>query len=187
MFDRTTALIHQTVDDIKKISFYVNLVSQIIYIAYLVYAVVWTPKYLPLNIVLLVLSVAFFVLFLLFRYKGDLIPKRVKGRITDAFKIARRAVQLVVIVTSLVAIYNTQPSVVTLQMLFSLASALTFVLNVIIDLIVHVVSARFALFELAIKADVNDFLDTKAGKVVSFFGKKILGKNKDKEEELVEN
>lgn len=179
MFDRTTAFFKQTADDVKRMSTWMNIISQMIYITYLCYAVFTGARYLPLNIVLLALSTIYFVLHIIFCIKGESASKKVKKRVRDGFLASRRLIQLVIVSTSLITIYRDQVNVVTIPVLFSIVSALTFVLNVIIDVLSRLISAKFAELGVLIKADFNDVMDTKIGKLVNF-GINLATKKKKK-------
>lgn len=182
MFDNTRRLFHETVEDVKRLSLWVNLLTQVVYIAYLIYAVATTARYLPLNIALLALSLAYFIAHLTFTVKGERASRKVQKKVRDVFVISRRLIQLVIVASSLLIIYRDQVSVVTIPVLFSLVSALTFVLNVVIDVITRVVTARYQLFEAAFKDDLEELSETGLGKVVKFGAKLISGKKKKAED-----
>lgn len=156
MFSRTQLLLKQTVEDVKRFSYFWNIATQLIYIVYLTYAVASGARFLPFNIALLVLSVFYFVLSVFLQKVMERVSAKNRRRVKDAFMLSRRLLQLVIVGTSLYTIYAEQVEVVTISVLFSMVSALCFVANVVIDFVTRVVTSRFEAFRIAFEEDYEE-------------------------------
>ena len=64
MLETTLSVISDTLDTVKKIARATDVVAQIFYIAYLVFAIVMSIGILIANIVLLIVSVTYFVYYM---------------------------------------------------------------------------------------------------------------------------
>ena len=62
MLDYTKAAIKQVGEDFKKVDFARNIITQVIYLLYLVYAMIFDNGIFAVNITLFVLSAAYFAL-----------------------------------------------------------------------------------------------------------------------------
>ena len=70
MLDYTIVATKKTVDDIKRFTLVFSILTQILYIAYLAYALISNVGFTWLNIPLLAVSVAYFVFYLVIRGKN---------------------------------------------------------------------------------------------------------------------
>ena len=180
MFDNTTRLIKKSLEDAKRIARFGNIVAQLVYIAYLVYAVATKAGFFYLNIALLCLTIIYFVVQLVLDGRPQT-ERKIKRRVKSAFKLTRRLIQIAIVGSSLLGLYIDKVSIVTLPVLFSVVSAGTLVINLVLDLFIYMMSLYFESFEKAFNQDREEFLETRLGKVVNFGIKKVAGKKKDED------
>lgn len=188
MFDCTQAAVRQTLDDLKKLFYYVGLAMQIVYIAYLVYAIVAGSGILVVNILLCALCVAYFVFWLIVTKVGkDPDAKHcahLKKGGREAFKWSKRAIRLVTIGSSLYEIFSVETAA-PLNVLFAAFMIIGWVLEFVFDLIVKIVNARFQYIMEGVEVDVDDLLRP-IRNTANFF-KKMTGQEVEPPKELTKN
>lgn len=172
MLDHTKAAIRKTIEDFKKLVFAFNVLTNLSYIGYLIYAIVVPRSIMAINIILLCLSSVYFLFYLIATSFGkDLDGNKIARK--NAKKLLKIAKKIMKVYSLGVMIYGlssasenaTAPYVIlmALQLMF-------FLIGVVFDCIVAVAEKRFELFKTAIA------LDTKPVKAVGNFFKKISGK-----------
>ena len=80
MFNNTLALFRKTVEDVKRLSRIISTLTLVVHIVYLTYSVATGAKWLPLNVSLLVLAVAYLCVQIAFQKKGNKLDKKQKRR-----------------------------------------------------------------------------------------------------------
>lgn len=78
MLDYTKVAVRQMIDNFKKMGFILNLVLQIVYILYLTYAIITQRANLVVNIILLTISCAYLVFYLVVTRKGKILTAKSK-------------------------------------------------------------------------------------------------------------
>ena len=157
MFDYTKTLFHKTVDDFYRIANVFTICTQIIYIGYLVYATIASTGIFITNLIMLIISSAYFIFFCVaLSYEKLKKNKRIRKYIKSYYKLAKHLIQLVVISVS---VYNlvssTTSDVITIPMLVTAVMIFTFIIQVILEAICAILSARVNLFIEAFKADME--------------------------------
>ena len=180
MFDRTRFVIDQTIRDVKRLGEIFGIVTQTSYIAYLVYALIADSGNIVVNAILLGLSVAFFIFSLI---ANDYLKKHDKSErnamrktmyvIKRIYTHSKLIAKLFPLGVSLYSIYLTSGNVTPFTLISVSLTLVSWVLQIITDLLVHVFNKKKDLFMEAFKADVDTLLAP--AKTVGNFFKKITG------------
>lgn len=177
MFDYTKSVFTKTVDDLKKIAFFFGASLQLFQIGYLIYALCIGSGIVAANIVLLVLSSAYF-LFMLYINAND-VKKEIKRILKTIYRWGKRLIKLFTLGVSVYGLFITASETVTVKSLVSIVllvfMLIAWVLDVLFSLIIVIIERRKNLFFDAIKMDLEPFLKAK-----NFFDK-IRGKEVDSE------
>ena len=80
MLDYTRVALNQIISDFKKIAYIAGVATQILYILYLIYAIAANTGILWVNIILLTLSVAYFVFSLIIQNKKITDKQQIKSK-----------------------------------------------------------------------------------------------------------
>ena len=173
MLDYTVVAAKKTVDDIKRFAKIFAILTQALYIAYLVYALVIGAGFLPLNIALLAISVAYFVFYLLASgHSGKKIKgaKRSVGHTYKFIKISAASFNLAVLLYS---IWAFPEEVKPISIVFATLMTVVWVLQLAIEIVSIFAERRIALFIEALKADLE--IVTKPLNTAQNFVRKIRG------------
>lgn len=179
MFDYTKSVFLKTLDDLKKLAFLFSLCLQIFQIGYLLYALIIGSGSLAVNIVLLVISVAYLVL--IFYFYRNKIKNSTKQLLKNIYRWSKRVIKLFTLGVSIYGLYATASDVITLKSLISIMllvfMLITWILDVLLSLVILVIERRKNMFFDAMKMDFEPVFKAK-----NFFDK-VRGR--EVEEELV--
>ena len=92
MFDYTKTAVNKIVADFKKFFHRFSVCAQIVYIAYLIYALFANTELWIINTILLVISVAYFIFFLIATAKDA--DKKLKKRVKTIFTRCKQVIKL---------------------------------------------------------------------------------------------
>lgn len=184
MFDHAQVALNIIVDDFKKILFFIGLFTQICYMAYLVNALAVGSGNLIVNVVLLVLSVAYFVFTILAREKKQ---KKDKGKTARkaakiAYKYSKIALKLYPLAISIYGLYHASESPAFFSVLLLCFTLVGWILQIVLDLFLSVVGKRLSLLKDGLSMDVQEI--KKPVDAVGNFFKKISGKEVETPEPL---
>ncbi len=172
MLDYTKAAVETIKKDFERLAFICGILTQMVYIAYMIYSIVTEKGIFYINLALLVLSCAYFSFYLY--ANAQELKKKIKKR---AARIFKRCKQLIKIFNLLVLIYgiwgatkNASPFTVLL-LVFMVVGLL---LDILLEIILRFFINRANLIMEGIKADYGTV--TKPARSVGNFFKKITGK-----------
>lgn len=138
MFKYSQAAAYKIGNDIKKTAFFFNLFSPIIYIAYLIINLFTKPDFFSINLILLILTTAYFGFFIYTSCKNvqNYIKKTV-GRIYKYSKFVFKALTLGIIIYGIVIENNTPSTFSIIMLVLSCVALLTSILLEVISRIVE--------------------------------------------------
>lgn len=171
MLDYTKVALNQIEKDVKTIAFISSVVTQLVYIAYLVYTLFSKTGVFAVNITLLVLSVSYFA-FYIYATQQELKDK-IKRTV---YLICKRCKQLIRIYTLGVMIYGlylTADNAKPASVVFAVLMVLGFFGDILFELFTKYFISRSHMMLEAMKADFEDA--TKPVRSVGNFFKKITG------------
>ena len=153
MLDYTKVAFAKVVEDFRTLRFVGTLLSQFLYIGYLVYAIIVGAGFLSVNIVLLSVSIAYVVFYVFVvgrKGYGLKSKKKIIRRIFVWLKLLFKAFTLGVTVYG---IYAMTTHVTPISIILATLSIIFWVLQVIIEILSVLVESRASLMFEAIKAD----------------------------------
>lgn len=186
MLDYTKAAIKKTVDDFKRLDYIRNLATQILYVAYLTYAVLTPAGKLWADIPLLVLSVAYLVVFLVATTQNATQEKKKAKQVcTIVYTRCKQVIKLFTIVVMLYGIYAATTHVTAFSVILSALTIVGWILQVVFEVILKYFLSRAHFILEGMEADYETML--KPVKTVGNFFKKVAGKEVEPEKEKSKN
>ena len=188
MFDYTKAAISQTIDDLKKVFYFVGLGTQVVYIAFLVYSLIVGSGIFFINLALAALSLGYLIFYLIVTKFGKDPDakecKRLRKTGKEAMKWTKRSLRLVTICIAFVEIFSTQTPD-TLSVVLTAFMLVGWILEIVFDLIVKILTSRYRFIMDGLELDIDEI--TKPFKNVGNFFKKMTGQEVAPEKELNKN
>ena len=178
MLDYTKAAIKQTADDFKKVDYIRNVATQVLYIAYLIYALIAPTGYLAANIPLLVLSVGYFIFFLIATHKRT--EKKLKKIVKTVFTRCKQAINFFTLGVTVYGIWLTAEQVTPFSLILCSLMIVGWVLQIVFEIIIKFFSKRVNLIIEGLEADYENM--TKPVRSVGNFFKKVTGKEIEEKE-----
>ena len=177
MFDYTKAALTQITKDFKKLCYILNVVTQTLYIAYLVFALATQKGVFAANVTLLSIASAYFVFFLIMTNRD---ANKLKKRVKTVFKRSKQVINFFTLGVIFYGIYVTAGNVTPMSVLFAAFMVVSWVLQIIFELILYVILNRLQLFKEALDADVENL--KKPVTTVGNFFKRMAGKEIEEKE-----
>ena len=175
MLDYTKTAIDKIIADFKKFIFLFSVVTQVCTIAYLVYSVFANNGPLWANIPLLLLSVTYFVFFLvLSRKDADKVMRKRKAMLRHIFNRSKLFIRLFTMAILVYGVFTTTGNAQPLSVVLLAFTLVGWVLQVLFELVTSIVESRAELLMEALKADYEEFT-APVRKVGSFFNR-LAGK-----------
>lgn len=179
MLEYTKTAIKKTIEDFKKIDFVRAVITQIVYIVYLIYAVCIQSGVLIANILLLTLACAYFAFFLYMKTRG--VKKQVKKAVQKTYKWSKRLVKLFNLGVMLYGLSITASHFTALSLILAALMIVGWVLELIFEVVFHFLLKRAKFILAGMEADYEKL--TKPVKTVGNFFKKLTGKEVEPEKE----
>ena len=182
MLDYTKAAVLKIQDDLRKLLAWANLIMQITYIGYLIYAICTRAGIYIANIVLLSLSVAYFIFYAFISAGGmNKCKKKTKKIVTLIFKRSKQVIKFFTLGVMLYGIYATSQQVTPVSVLFSAFMIVAWLVPFVLEFLIKYFSFRAQLFIEALSADIEPV--AKPIKSMGNFFKKVSGKEIEPEKE----
>ncbi|MBQ9113610.1 MAG: hypothetical protein IJY05_01665 [Clostridia bacterium] len=183
MFDYTKTAINKIVADFKKFSYRFNIGAQIVYIAYLIYALIANTELWIINTILLALSAIYFIFFLVATAKDA--SKTLKKRVKTVFKRCKQVVKFFTLGVMLYGIWQTSTHVDPLSVILTALMIVGWVLQILFEIILVFFLNKANFVWEAVQADKDEFV--KPAKSVGNFFKRITGREIEEEKEPTKN
>lgn len=185
MLDYTKAAIKKTVDDFKRLDYLRNVATQILYLAYLVYALCAGAGFVWANITLLAISATYFVFFLVVTGGS---PQGAQGRkeplkrtVSLIFTRCKQVVKLVTLVIMIYGIYAATKHLTAPAVVFAAFLIVGWLLQIVFEVVFKFFINRAQFILEGIEADYEQL--TKPAKTVGNFFKKLAGKEIEPQKE----
>ena len=183
MLDYTKAAVKHTVEHLKKLDYARNIITQLLYISYLVYTLAAKIGFAIANGILLALSLAYFVFFLyVTKIKTEKALKRTGKSI---YRHAKRLVKLFNLCVAVYGICITAKHVTPLALLFVAFMIVAWVLQIVFEVLLRAIAKKAQFILEGLEEDYKQL--TKPVKSVGNFFKKITGKEVEEEAPPSEN
>ena len=175
MFDYTSMILQETINDIKKIGHIAKYSTQGFYIVYLIYALIAGTGFWFINAPLLALAIAYLIYDLHnTNHPSTKESKLQNKKIKRLYKRIKQVIKIFPLATALYSLCLTfeDPNIFTL--LSTAFMLISWLLAFIFDILTVVIEKRYNLFIEAIKADVDEVV--KPFKEAGNFLKRVAGK-----------
>ncbi len=187
MLDYTKAAIKQTIDDFKKIDYWRNIITQVLYLAYLVYAIIFSAmagtRLLWVNAALFVLSSTYFAFFL---YVTTLTPaQKLHPTVKRTFKYCKRFLKLYTLGIMLYGLCLTTTHITPLSVILTAFMIVGWVLEILFDVVLQFFINRAHFILEGMEADYENI--TKPVRSVGNFFKKMAGREVEEEKPKSKN
>lgn len=183
MLKYTVAAWHKIIDDLKRLFFIFNLVSLGFFTVYAVYYLITERGVVAVNIAIALISVAYMV-YSVFTYlnaeKADKKQGKWANRIYKWSKISVNALSLAYMIYT---VYYLAGNITLTSLMLTAFSAISWVLQVVLQLSLQFVEARGELLIDGIEADFEKVIDFKRG--VGNIIKRVRGEEIEEKEELI--
>lgn len=182
MLDYTKTAVEKVVNDFKQLNYLRDIATQILYIFYLLYALIAGAGIMLVNGILLFLSSAYFLFFLLVTTgKTDKAKIKTRKIVRNVFTRCKQAIKLFSLGVMIYGIYATTTHVTALSVILSAFLIVGWILQVVFEVILRFFINRANLLLEGLKADAETI--TKPAKTVGNFFKKITGQEVEPEKE----
>lgn len=178
MFDYTKTAVNKIVADFKKFFLRFSIGAQIVYITYLLYALLTNTELWIINAILLILSVAYFVFFLIATAKNA--DKKLKKRVKTIFTRCKQVIKFFTLGIMLYGIWQTSTHVSPLSVLLTALMIVGWVLQILFEVILAFFLNKVNFVWEAVQADKEEI--TKPAKNIGNFFKRITGKEIEEEQ-----
>lgn len=172
MFDYTRAAFRKIVDDFKKIDFIRCVLTQGVYIAYLIYTLCIHSGRLAVNIALLTLATAYFLFFLYMKIYG--VQKQIKATVKQAYKWSKRLVKLFNLGITIYGLSVTANHFTPLSLILASLMIVGWVLEILFEVVFKFFLRKAKFIMAGMEADYKQV--TKPVATVGNFFKKLSGK-----------
>lgn len=175
MFDSTHMLVDKTITDIKRAVYACNVLFQCVYIGYLLFAILAATGILAINIILLAISVAYFVFFLVTTSFGKTPDgKELRKTVARIFKWCKILIKPVTLGFAFYGIYTADGNAASISIILTILMLLGWILQIVFEVLVMLVEIRVEQFKAAVSLDVEKVLAP--FKQTGNFFKRLAGK-----------
>lgn len=172
MFAYTKAAGKKILADIQKISLVCSITAQIFCLFYLLYALCKGVGIFYANLVLFILSCAYFGFFLYnLNFNGD---KKIAAKVAYIFKWCKRLIKLFNLGIMIYAIKSTANTPSPFTIILTVVLALLWLSDILLEIAVRLIRSWFRLLIEGLQADAEIF--TKPANAVGNFFKRVTGK-----------
>ncbi len=155
MLDYTIVATKKTVEDIKRFSLVFSILTQILYIGYLIYALVCDLGFIWLNIPLLAISSAYLVFYLIVNGKSGKKIKEARKNARHTYKFVKISAASFNLAVLLYSIWAFPEEVKPISIVFATLMTVVLVLHLATELVCVFAERRMNLFIEALKADLE--------------------------------
>ncbi|MBO5240233.1 MAG: hypothetical protein J6B56_02285 [Clostridia bacterium] len=181
MFDYTTVALQKIKSDFLKAIFVFSVLSQCIYVAYLIYALVAGAGNVWVNAVLLVLSGGYLPFYLVMYWRESTGAKNTKKIVSLVYKRSKQVLKLYTLAMSVYTICITTANVDHFSVLITTFMLITFILQILLEIVYRLVVSRLQFLIEGVKADIEPI--SKAVKSTNNFFKRLKGEEIEPEAE----
>jgi hypothetical protein len=171
MLDYTRGALNKVLEDFKKIALAVNIGVQVFSILYLVYALIARTGFFAVNLVLLALTVAYFLFFLIMEFTNG--AKKTRKIVREIYSWGKRVIKAFTIGLTTYGLFVVTRDFNPLSLFLLLMMVLGFILDILFCFIIRFLTAEIELIITGVKLDVEEI--KKPIQAVGNFFKRIKG------------
>lgn len=181
MFDYTKTAVEKIKSDFQKIMFACSVIAQGLYVAYLIVALFSGAGNPIVNGVLLAICAPYLAFYLFMYFRESKGAKKTRKIVDLVYKRSKQLIKFFTLLASIYAIWITGDNANHFTILITAFMLLSFVLQILLEIVYKLVIDKLNLLVEGIKADVEPI--TKTVKGASNFIKKLKGEEIEPEEE----
>lgn len=155
MFKYTRAVIHDIVFDLKNFRFIFNLITQIAYIIYLAYAIFASLSNIYVNSILLALSIAYFILFLILHNKKSAKANDTKLIARRTYKWSKLLINAFTLGISVYSIYVTSSNANPISIALTAIMLIFWIISVILEIVIYFIDCKKELLIAGFQRDIE--------------------------------
>ena len=174
MFKYTRAAIYKTVDDFKKFIKIFGLTSQILYIAYLIYALASPIGNAVVNVIFLITSLSYLGFSFYYILDPEKISKATKKITKRTYKWSKLAIKAYTLGATVYGICIAPSAVSSAAIILAVLTATLWLFQVILECIIFVFEIKMEFIMDSFQADIQDIM--KPAQAVGDFVKRITRK-----------
>ena len=159
MLNYTFAAVDKTVKDLKRVSFYVNILVNALYILYLIYALAVGTGNPVVNAVLCALTAVFFVSFIVASIDEE--KKKTHKRIKITYKRIKLFIDAFSLAIAIYSIYIAAERATVISILLTVASLIGWISKVTLSIAINFIEARANLLLSALHMDFDPLIKAK--------------------------
>ena len=178
MLDYTKAAIKQVGEDFKKIDFARNVITQIVYLLYLVYTMISTNGVFAVNLILFLLSAAYFGFFMFASVQET--QKKIHKTVKTVYTRLKQILKLYSLGVMIYGVWLTAENIAPLSLILCSLMIVGWVLEIVFEILIRFLVNRINLVVEGLEADYENV--TKPARSVGNFFKKITGNEVEEKE-----
>lgn len=178
MLDYSMAAFKKIKNDFLRIKRVFDIIIPLFPIAFLTYSVITQTGIFWANVISLALAVAYYIFHVIVTFRSG--NKDLKKTVKTLYKICVRVIKFLTLAISLYGLWVSMENVNPLSMLLTISSLVGWLLQVTLDIILHIINSYATFLKEAIMADVEE-LKKPITKVNNFF-RKMTGKEVEEPE-----
>lgn len=155
MLDYTIVATKKTINDIKMLSQFFAILTQVLYIGYLVYALFAGLGFTALNIALLVISSAYFLFYVIVNGKDGKRIKATRKNLRHTYKFVKISAASFNLAVLLYSIWAFPEEVKPISIVLATLMTVVWVLQIVVEVVCVFAERRINLFVEALKADLE--------------------------------
>ena len=173
MLDYTMAAKDKIVEDVRRIAYLFAVVPQIVYIAYLIYALVIPMGNYIINIVLLAISSLYLAFYVVSRGRWKECFKKARPVVRRSYKWMKLAITAYTVGATVYGIYVANAGATHTAAILATVTASCWILQALIEVVRFFVEAEIELLTTAFATDIERIV--KPAKEVGNFIKRVTG------------
>ena len=155
MFNYTRGVLNKTIEDIKNLLFAINISSMLIYIVYLVYAIITNSKTLLTNIPLLAVVSLYFIFYIVKHDDIDKDSQNVKKKIKKIYVWIKIVIKAVSLAITILGFYHASTTPNFFSIALTAIMLIGWLLSILFEIVSIIIQKRANLFIEAFEMDID--------------------------------
>ncbi len=151
MLEYTKTAFRQIAERFKRLDFYRSVITQLIYIAYLIYALLADVGNVIANSILLPLTIAYFLFYIIAYARTE--KKKVRKRVKRIFKRSKQIVKILSLGVLAYGVVSTAYELRPLSLFFTTLMAIGLLVQLLFELFFHLIKRKAKSFIHNLEAD----------------------------------
>ena len=157
MLNYTRAVINESIKDLKKFLFAFSLITQLLYVGYLLYAIIADLGLIYLNIVLGVISLAYLVFFVVTHGAEDKNVKRLAYITRHTKTIIKLVINAFTLAVAVYGIYISATNTNAISLMLTILMIVFWCVQVVLEVVVFFFEHKKNLFLAGLQKDIEPF------------------------------